>query len=378
MAVAQIDKSLCSFMANSTQEVATDEFNKIVTELNFQALNTSIIRSEGNMTKFSNSLIQLKEAMLTLTNAKAREQAVDIFVEAKMLEKRICSTPKNPQSSGFSFSEVRTEFRSFAFDGDQAKYSEFRDELDRCFFRYTTLSSDEKLNLLLESFVQPFRSIFISRLPKPHTFATAMMQLTTDFGNRTKVKIYLRQSFSSVQRLTEKPTSGQMEHFRNKILQIKFNCQFSIDEVLTDIFIEEAKAKLPYWLKVQIGNCDSLDQFVDRVDAIIVNLPSSEEFPPQHNEQLVKSFRPTQQRTPCFYCSQNHPSSRCQSLTSEQKINFLNAKRVCHLCLRPGHNLAQCSSNYTCYQCGAKHRRELHDLMNNLRATVAQVSHSEN
>ena len=57
MAVAQIDKSLCSFMANSTEEVATDDFNKIVTELNFQTLNTSIIRSEENMTKFSNSLI---------------------------------------------------------------------------------------------------------------------------------------------------------------------------------------------------------------------------------------------------------------------------------------------------------------------------------
>ena len=57
MAVAQIDKSLCLFMANSTEEVATNEFNKIVTELNFQTLNTSIIRSEENMTKFSNSLI---------------------------------------------------------------------------------------------------------------------------------------------------------------------------------------------------------------------------------------------------------------------------------------------------------------------------------
>ena len=56
--------------------------------------------------------------MLTLTNAKAKEQAVDIFVEAKMLEKRICSTPKNLQSfsSGFSFSEVCTEFSLLAFD----------------------------------------------------------------------------------------------------------------------------------------------------------------------------------------------------------------------------------------------------------------------
>src|SRR5699024_7465634 len=91
-----------------------------------------------------------------------------------ILKESICPDPARTCSgSVVPLYKIQKEFRVLSFDGLQADYSHYRFELERCFARYPTLTPDEKLNLLFDSWAPPYRLRFAAGLSRPYSFQAA-------------------------------------------------------------------------------------------------------------------------------------------------------------------------------------------------------------
>ena len=82
-------------------------------------------------------------------------------------------------------------------------------------------------------------------------------------------------------------------------------------------------------------------------------------------------------RTPsCFYCTQPHVLSNCQSFTSlplNDRREFCKTQRLCFGCLRHGHSNRDCRNRMRCATCNRQHPTVLHDDNWQLRPNYSNV-----
>ncbi|XP_065082353.1 uncharacterized protein LOC135704779 [Ochlerotatus camptorhynchus] len=65
----------------------------------------------------------------------------------------------------------------------------------------------------------------------------------------------------------------------------------------------------------------------------------------------------------CYACDQRHPLVKCykfEKLPISEKLNLLNAKRLCLNCFRNDHLARNCSSKYSCKFCQKRHHSLIH------------------
>jgi len=63
----------------------------------------------------------------------------------------------------------------------------------------------------------------------------------------------------------------------------------------------------------------------------------------------------------CVYCGKtNHKSHQCRTVTKPRaRKEILMKERRCFLCLKQGHSIKNCRSNYTCFTCDRKHNSSI-------------------
>ena len=66
---------------------------------------------------------------------------------------------------------------------------------------------------------------------------------------------------------------------------------------------------------------------------------------------------------PCPVCDGKHGVEKCRRLLDsnpDQRSNMCRVKRLCYLCLTPGHTVGRCASTRRCLQCQGRHHPMLH------------------
>ncbi|XP_062704650.1 uncharacterized protein LOC134286956 [Aedes albopictus] len=65
----------------------------------------------------------------------------------------------------------------------------------------------------------------------------------------------------------------------------------------------------------------------------------------------------------CFCCGESHFLGRCgkfTKMTLKERLQFVNAKRLCSNCLKSGHWVRDCSSKFSCRDCSKRHNSLIH------------------
>ncbi|XP_062714171.1 uncharacterized protein LOC134290954 [Aedes albopictus] len=65
----------------------------------------------------------------------------------------------------------------------------------------------------------------------------------------------------------------------------------------------------------------------------------------------------------CCCCGESHFLGRCgkfSKMALKEKLQFVNSKRLCSNCLKSGHWVRDCSSKFSCRDCGKKHNSLIH------------------
>ncbi|XP_062539284.1 uncharacterized protein LOC134207594 [Armigeres subalbatus] len=83
-----------------------------------------------------------------------------------------------------------------------------------------------------------------------------------------------------------------------------------------------------------------------------------------HNHQRLSSYSSTATANGrCPACGQQHPLLRCQKFyrsSVSERLNVVNAYRLCINCLCANHIARDCSSNFNCKHCNRRHHSLLH------------------
>ena len=117
-----------------------------------------------------------------------------------------------------------------------------------------------------------------------------------------------------------------------------------------------------------------------------------------NSEDRSETERPPE-RPPCPFCQDNnHQIYNCTKFTDtdlEERRTFVQERRLCYGCLRPGHSARDCSHRHTCNSCKGRHPTSLHDsnyvkqtkaspsvdpqrVLNEARATALNVATGQN
>ena len=130
------------------------------------------------------------------------------------------------------------------------------------------------------------------------------------------------------------------------------------------------------WQKFTQGQTDVPDyeKFLDFLDlrAKATELTVQQKRPPQFGDNKGNKFKNLSQvasqvtntRGKCFACNKlKHGTAYCQVFKQKsvpEKRNFVLAQGMCFNCLKGGHTVKQCPSQYSCQRCGKKHHTLLH------------------
>ena len=129
------------------------------------------------------------------------------------------------------------------------------------------------------------------------------------------------------------------------------------------------------WQKFTQSETDVPDyeRFLEFLDmrAKATELTGPPKKPSQFNDKC-KSYRSPSQVAShvtntsgkCFACNKlKHGAAYCQIFKQksvQEKRNFVLAQNLCFNCLKGGHTVKQCPSQYCCQKCGKKHHTLLH------------------
>lgn len=87
-------------------------------------------------------------------------------------------------------------------------------------------------------------------------------------------------------------------------------------------------------------------------------------FPTQSNTESRKVIKPVHKML-CVLCQEdNHQLDSCCSFLSkplEERRKYVQEKRLCYGCLKPGHSAKECRCRLTCNVCKRRHPTSLHD-----------------
>ena len=130
------------------------------------------------------------------------------------------------------------------------------------------------------------------------------------------------------------------------------------------------------WQKFTQGETDVPDyeRFLDFLDlrAKATELTVQQKRPPQFGDNKGNKFKNLSQVAShvtntsgkCFACNKlKHGTAYCQVFKQKsvpEKRNFVLAQGMCFNCLKGGHTVKQCPSQYSCQRCGKKHHTLLH------------------
>ncbi|CAK9814704.1 hypothetical protein ANTQUA_LOCUS8181, partial [Anthophora quadrimaculata] len=90
----------------------------------------------------------------------------------------------------------------------------------------------------------------------------------------------------------------------------------------------------------------------------------------------VQSLAHPAQQVRCFMCKGSHFTLHCQRLTNaniDQRIEMVRNAGLCNNCLRPNHDIKDCTAG-SCKQCNGKHHTLLHKEQQPVRANVSALN----
>jgi len=128
-------------------------------------------------------------------------------------------------------------------------------------------------------------------------------------------------------------------------------------------------SRLPNFLRLQWARKDPEDnlELKDLIE-FLSNESSAIEMTqdePQGRNNLPKNICVSQIKTvACFKCGSNHYLSECSAfikLPIEEKISFLNNKKLCQNCFGPKHVAKNCFKNIRCKECNGRHHTLIHN-----------------
>ncbi len=122
--------------------------------------------------------------------------------------------------------------------------------------------------------------------------------------------------------------------------------------------------------ETDVPDYETFLEFLDmRAKATELTVPPKK--PPQFNDKGKNYKSPSQVAShvtntsgKCFACNKlKHGTAYCQTFKQksvQEKRNFVFAQNLCFNCLKDGHTVKLCPSQYSCQKCGKKHHTLLH------------------
>ena len=285
------------------------------------------------------------------------------------------------------------------FNGDIMNWSNFWMKFSDLVDKKEELSTTTKLTYLKQAIQDPAAQVMLnSPTEGPSTYKNLVKSLHQRY-ERTK-KIH-RDLVAKMDTLPEaKNTSSDLRKLVDDttafMASIKQTGHYTLETFVTSMIY----SRLPYKVKLDwddhhaeervVAPYTKLLEFVsNRAYSLADNLPTStktepstrkHEKPAERQQQTRRAnvhvaTAPSPWRSDCPLCpSEKHALYQCQkwlNMTYQQRMEQAKARKLCHLCLTPGHTIETCKSKYKCFECKLQHSITLHPPQSPLVAVVS-------
>jgi len=256
------------------------------------------------------------------------------------------------------------------FSGDVLLWSEFWELFDCNIHSNATLSTIEKFSYLRSYLRGKALNVIAGFQLSASNYDNAIEILKKRFGCTNKiVKAHVREI------LQMEP----LKYTKNSQLRIFVDTLSIHIRALDALGLTQDKygcflfsivlSRLPEFLKLQWARKDP-DDSLD-LSELIIFLESESNALEVTNEISNSRQNMTKQvctlrennKPLCFMCNDKHYLSECSNfrkLNLNEKLKFLDDKRLCHNCFGPNHTSSKCHKNFRCSECSGRHHYLLH------------------
>ena len=316
-------------------------------------------------------------------------------VSTSILSSTLGAAPAKPAKIGGKLPPIVLP----TFMGDIMDWSNFWMKFSDLVDKKEELSTTTKLTYLKQAIKDPAAQVMLnSPTEGPATYKNLVKSLHQRY-ERTK-KIH-RDLVAKMDTLPEaKNTSNDLRKLVDDatayMASIKQTGHFTLETFVTSMIY----SRLPYKVKLDWDDHHAdekvvapytklLDFVSNRAYSLADNLPTSAKTEPstRKQEKPADKKQPTRRanvhvattpapwRSECLLCpSKRHALYQCPKwlkMNYQQRLDQAKARKLCHLCLTPGHTTETCRSKYKCHECRLQHSITLHPPQN---PSVAVVS----
>ena len=316
-------------------------------------------------------------------------------VSTSILSSTLGATPATPAKIGGKLPPIVLP----TFMGDIMDWSNFWMKFSDLVDKKEELSTTTKLTYLKQAIKDPAAQVMLnSPTEGPATYKNLVKSLHQRY-ERTK-KIH-RDLVAKMDTLPEaKNTSNDLRKLVDDttayMASIKQTGHFTLETFVTSMIY----SRLPYKVKLDWDDHHAdekvvapytklLDFVSNRAYSLADNLPTSAKTEPSTRKQerpadkkqqtrranVHVATTPAPWRSECPLCpSERHALYQCPKwlkMNYQQRLDQAKARKLCHLCLTPGHTTETCRSKYKCYECRLPHSITLHPPQSPLVAVVS-------
>ena len=402
--VGKLTLSRKQFKASVTKRA--NKLEQFIVEEDKERLASELEALKETFSKFEAVHERVQEA---IANIDEREEDDKYFYTVQATYINIVKKSKNWLNSGSatplpaasSSSEVMDSqfYRSLPklelkpFDGDPLKYHTFIATFEQAVVKYVKDHSARLLHLLQFTEGEAYQAIQpCTLIGGTAGYKRAMDILYKRFGNEHLV---MNSVVNQVRQSKSAHSPDELQRLVDRLSNALATLQRldKLKEVDSQVLIVEVIGKVPNYMrnrwkhqaveaKRKKGDYPGFAELVhflenevdEATDPVYgkSGLKTSEKF--DHGKSKSQGHRTSTatsfytkgyNRPPCIVCEQDHKVIYCprfKDMKPKERLQFVQDKHMCEICLLQNHNTAQCKSGYTCSVpgCGKKHSKFLH------------------
>lgn len=350
-------------------ELRLVELDKIFTVINNVQMEIEMLSEEelssSTRATFEENYFMLKPTLqVALTKAKDALATPIKELPVHIAKNNIVKLPKI---------EIKT------FSGDYTKWLEFNETFEKLVHENDTLTDIAKFQYLRSSLCdQAARSIDSLELTA-NNYIEARKILSERFNNKKIIcQEHIRKLFAI--KPVDRPTSNKLreliDDFNSHLRALNTLGRPTIqwDDLLVHMLISKLDSDTQSkWNDESNQNrLDTLDEvfkFLTKRSHLLESTPlskSMQHIQPKHNASSPRqSFVTYSSQRFCEFCKQNshliYKCNRFLGITVAERQRHVNQLNLCTNCLKAGHNIQQCTTQYVCRHCYNRHHTLLHD-----------------
>ncbi|XP_055527778.1 uncharacterized protein LOC129720336 [Wyeomyia smithii] len=265
------------------------------------------------------------------------------------------------------------------FDGDYTGWLSFKSTYESLIHESTDLNDVQRFHYLKSALKGEAAKLIESLTITSGNYAIAWETITKRYSNEYLLKkrhLQALMEYPKIERKTAASIHGLVDEFEQRLKVLKqlgektecwgalllhWMCS-KLDSRSLQMWEDHAASVSEPTFEVLVAFWEKRTRVLDAVSTNSVE-ESSHKSMSKRPRIAINATRTGERPTICPCCSGDHYMVRCAAflnLNNKERLELINAKRLCSNCFRTGHWVRDCNSNFTCRTCGRKHHSLIH------------------